>query len=43
VVMYLRGGSGRPMREVKDPYKVVEEAEGDLSSYRCEWRPQPSA
>jgi len=43
VVMYLRGGSGRPMREVKDPYKVVEEAEGDLSSYRCEWRPQPGA
>ncbi len=43
VVMYLRGGSGRPMREVKDPYKVVEEVEGDLSSYRCEWRPQPSA
>ncbi|PLC67277.1 carbon monoxide dehydrogenase maturation protein [Thermoproteus sp. CP80] len=43
VVMYLRGGSGRPMREIKDPYKVVEEVEGDLSSYRCEWRPQPSA
>lgn len=43
VVMYLRGGSGRPMREVKDPYKVVAEVEGDLSSYRCEWRPQPSA
>lgn len=43
VVMYLRGGSGRPMREVKDPYKVVEEVEGDLSSYRCEWRPQPGA
>ncbi|MGC9170605.1 MAG: XdhC family protein [Thermoproteus sp.] len=44
VVMYLRGGTGRPMREVKDPYRVVEEVAGeDLSRYRCEWRPPPTA
>lgn len=44
VVMYLRGGTGRPMREVKDPYRVVEEVAGeDLSRYRREWRPPPTA
>ena len=37
VVMYYRGGSGKPMKEVKNPYDVLEEA--DLSQYRCQWRP----
>ncbi|MEM1597800.1 MAG: XdhC family protein [Pyrobaculum sp.] len=40
VVMYLRGGTGRPMTEVKNPYEALGEVEGeDLSKYRCEWRP----
>lgn len=40
VVAYLRGGTGRPLSEVKNPYEALSEVEGeDLSSYRCEWRP----
>lgn len=40
VVMYYRGGCGRPMREVKNPFDVLEEVEGvDFSQYKCQWRP----
>ncbi|MEL9990090.1 MAG: XdhC family protein [Thermoproteus sp.] len=40
VVMHIRGGTGRPMLEVKNPYEALGEVEGeDLSRYRCEWKP----
>jgi len=40
VIMYFRGGTGRPMREVKNPFDVIAEVKGeDLSRYKCEWRP----
>ncbi|MEM4422787.1 XdhC family protein [Pyrobaculum sp.] len=39
VVMYFRGGTGKPMREVKNPRSVALGEGEDLSKYRCEWRP----
>lgn len=40
VVAYLRGGTGRPLSEIKNPYDALAEVEGeDLSGYKCEWRP----
>ncbi len=40
VVMYYRGGTGRPMKEVKNPYDVLDEVEeADLARYKCQWRP----
>lgn len=41
VVMYIRNGSGRPMREVKDPRKYLGDAlRGDLQMSNCSWRPE---
>jgi Xanthine and CO dehydrogenases maturation factor, XdhC/CoxF family len=39
VVMYYRGGTGRPMKEVKNPYEVLDNVNDDISQYRCQWRP----
>jgi len=39
-VAALRGGTGRSLREVKNPRSVLKEVEGEsLASYKCDWRP----
>ncbi|MGC9153002.1 MAG: XdhC family protein [Vulcanisaeta sp.] len=40
VMMFMRNASGKPMREVKDPRKLIKDAlEGKLQETSCSWRP----
>jgi len=39
-VAALRGGTGRSLREMKNPRSVLKEVEGEsLADYKCDWRP----
>ncbi|GAB6943444.1 XdhC family protein [Vulcanisaeta sp. JCM 14467] len=40
VMMFMRNASGKPMREIKDPRKLVKDAlEGRIQEQSCSWRP----
>ncbi len=40
VMMFMRNGSGKPMREIKDPRKFIKDAlEGRIQEQSCSWRP----
>lgn len=40
VMMFIRNASGKPMREIKDPRKLVKDAlEGRIQEQSCSWQP----